>query len=291
MTYSGKMWVNHIPIDFIRVEVDTSKEFIESHELLINNCERILDNDVVSKSIFKYFNMKFTTYECSTRVILEGSLHALSNRGKHNNNDFTSRDLDRILLDLERKFQIKPKDLHINRLEWGYNLKTNFEVSYFLDRIIEHKSSFKSVGIDDPFDGYYTQFKHSTYRLKLYDKGKQFKLGTKLLRVEISQHNWHKYRAKGIKSLEDFLNSDKNVFKNEILDKLNRITIYDLPLNNYLHPELLDVSFWKDLRTNKHPQQFKRNFDKLKSLNHAYGRQTIEQIKELINLKSDELQL
>lgn len=284
--------IKYVPIDFIKAKVIGLTPTHFDNNPLLEKPNSIFKDDILKKTIYKYKNLSIKIFENNERIELSGSLHTFYNDGAHNYNDFNSgafaAAIDRLYLDLG----IKPENLYLVQLEWGYNIKPPVETNYILDSLIQHKSVNKTVCIDCKYDGKYTQFKHSAKILKIYNKGMHFKLGYELLRIEIKQTNWSKYRLEGIKTLKDFINADKTLFVNELLHQWERIIIYDI--KNNLDPKILNYQrsiFWDDLRKNKPNKVFKDHFDKLDTLNESIGLNTKNKIKKLIIKKSNELQL
>ena len=284
--------IRYVPIDFIKTKViGLTPNHFRNNPLLINP-KSVFDGEILTKTIYSYKNLSIKIFENNNRIEFSGSLHTYYNDGKHNYNDFDSRAFTIALHSLYSDLGIKPENLYIIHLEWGYNIKPPIKTNYILDRLIQHKSVNKTVGIDCKIEGKYTQFKHSTKILKIYNKGMHFKVGYEVLRVEIKQINWSEFRLKGIITLQDFIIADKTQFVDELLHQWERTILYDIRDN--LEPKILQYQtsmFWDELRENKSNKTFKYHFDKLKALNESIGLNTKNKTTDLIIKKSNELQL
>lgn len=286
--------LNYIPIDFIKAEViGLSKTVFETNPLLDFICKL----STRTGEIFEYKEARFKNFKIqlfnSGRVWISGSIHVYSNDGKHNHNDINQSSFTNALKQLKTELQIEPIHLKILNLEWGYNITPlSLMSNYIIDRCIQHLSVNKTVGIDCKVEGKYIQFKHSNYILKIYNKGLQYKLNKEVLRIEVKQMNWSKYRAKGIYTLEDFVNSDKNIFFDELIIQWNNIIFYDI--DNRItksHIEYQTNTFWNERNKLYSRKNKKYHFDKLKKLNQIIGFNTQKKIVEVLIKKGNELQV
>lgn len=284
--------MGYIPIDFIKAEIVGLSVSHFSNNNLLKNPQSVFNGEYLTKTIYTHKNLKIRIYENNNRIEFLGSLHTFYNNGIHNHNDFGCLAFLRALDLLFQDLGIKPRNLRIIQLEYGFNLFPYFTSNYVIDGLIQHKSVNKTVGIDCKLEGNYVQFKHSETCFKIYNKGKHFKLLDEVLRIEIKQTNWSKYRLKGIITLEDFINADKMPFFNELLNQWQRVVMYDIDnkkTEKYIKYQT--SSFWKNLRENNSNKTFKYHFDKLKKLNRTVGFNVQSEITRLLIQKGNELQL
>jgi hypothetical protein len=286
---------NYIPIDFVKAQVKGMKE-----DELINSSilepKSIFVDGVLTQTIYSYQNIKIKVFEndkqIEKRIELSGSLHVFFNDGKHNYNDFGRKKFESAINKLYECFNIVPKDLYLIKLEWGYNIKPPMNTNYILDRLVQHKSVNKTVGIDCEIDGKYIQFKHSTMIFKTYNKGQQHKLNKDLLRIEIKQTNWSKYRLKGIITLQDFIEADKTIFFNELIYQWKSVILYDI--NDKITDEYIKyqtTTFWDNRRKHFNRKSVKYHFDILRALNKTKGYDCQNKIIDELIKKGNELQL
>lgn len=79
----------------------------------------------------------------------------------------------------------------------------------------------------------YRQNTKGNYYLKVYDKAKQYRptniglICQEILRIEIKQIRWHKYRKNGISTLDDFNKTDKYQFIFDLINKWEEIVFYN----------------------------------------------------------------
>jgi hypothetical protein len=279
-----------IPIDFLKCQVIglPVNHFI-NNPLLKFTSEFKNDTGEITKSTAKFKNLKITIYQ-SNRIEFSGSLHTYWNDGKHNHNDFSIYALEAALKSLKIDLGITPKDLYLIQLEYGVNILPPVETNEIINHLHQHKSRAKTVKIDCPIDGKYSQFKHDKYILKCYNKGKQFGLPVEVFRIEIKETNWSKNRQKGIVSLLDFLNADKTPFISNLIENWQSVVFYspklggNNPLSKYDNP-----NFWLQLRQAKSNTTFKKHFDKLKQLNITKGGNIQNKVASSIRVKIKDL--
>lgn len=283
--------VNYVPIDFIKAQIIGMKPEDFSENPLLGNPKSIFKGDLLITTIYQYRNIKIKIFENKKRIEFSGSLHTFYNNGEHNYNDFGYSQFNEALILLFTCFNIRPVNLYLIQLEWGFNLQPPKKTVYVIDRAIQHNSVNKTVGIDGP-EGKYTQFIHSNYRLKIYDKAQQNHLPNELLRIEMKQTNWSKYRKMGIVTLQDFIESDKKPFMDELIKQFSRVVFYDIDhriTEQYCKYQI--HTFWDETRRDYSNKSFKYHFDKLERLNETIGFNTKNLLIEQIIQKGNELQL
>jgi len=286
-------YLRYIPIDFIKAEVvgmETNifynNNLLEFHGTYNRNTGEVSEH---SEAWYKNFKIKIFK---SGRIWISGSLHVYYNNGKHNYNDFGYSEFQEALKTLKNELNIEPINLRILNLEWGFNIQPPTTTNYILDRLVQHLSVNRTVGLDCKIEGKYVQFKHSYYILKLYNKGMHYNLNKELFRLEIKQLNWSRYRAKGISTLQDFIECDKSLFMNELISQWENVILYDI--DNSLtskHIEYQTVTYWDNKRKRNSRRNVKYHIDKLNKLNNRIGFKTKNRIIELLTKKGNELQV
>jgi hypothetical protein len=283
---------SYIPVDFIKANIiGLSKEHFEEN-LLLTEHTSIFKGDLLDKTIYAYKNIRIKVFENCSRIEFSGSLHTFYNEGIHNHNDFNEFSFNTALSNLYIDLKIKPDNLYIFHLEWGFNITPPKTSAYILDRLVQHKSINATVGIDSKKDGKYVQFQHSAMTFKIYNKALHFGLDEEILRIEIKQTNWSSYRSKGIETFDDFIRYDKAIFLHELISQWERIIFYDINDKKsvkYIRYHL--PTFWDDLRKNRSSKNFKYHSDKLKNLNQTLGFNTQNKVSLLIMKKGKEYQL
>lgn len=282
---------HYVPVDFIKAQVNgMSPSDFENNTLLEST--RIVDDDEIVKTIYRYKNLRVTVYTNNDRIELSGSLHSFYNGGFHNHNDFNKSNFKWSVDEVYDKLNILPENLRILQLEWGYNIEPPVFASQVIDSLVQHKSVNKTVGIDNKNDGHYVQFVHSNYILKIYNKGLHFKLKKDLLRLEVKQTNWSEFRQQGFITLKDYMEGDNTLFFDTLIRHWGNVILYDIrkesKKNDYKYHT---NTFWDDRRQNYSYKNFKHHSDKLRHLNHVEGYNTQEKIKSILKDKGKELQL
>jgi DNA replication initiation complex subunit (GINS family) len=152
----------------------------------------------------KYFGLKFQLkYD---KVRLQGSLHTYRNEGRHNYDDFTSVNVEEVIKELSERFEIDTTQTELNNVEFGVNIVLPFGVSVVLNNLIVYKGEPFIRVVEEGMN--YYQCKKSHFIIKIYDKGKQYKLPDNVLRFEIKVMRMQYLKTKGvpIRYLSDLLN-------------------------------------------------------------------------------------
>ena len=146
-----------------------------------------------------------------------GSIHKYNNliedKGNQNFNDFTFCQIQEVILGLMEKYKIEnEKDTSITNLEFGFNLVVEKDPKLIIENNVL-MNNFKAPSRNLKFQGKgdYKEFQLTDYRIKIYNKSKQFKLDSNVLRVEIKITNKRLLQKLDIYSLEDLL--DYKVYK------------------------------------------------------------------------------
>ena len=279
----------YIPLDFIKTQViGLSKEhFTDNKKLLFTT--QLKDRDEVRFEWCEIDNMKLKIYP-SGYIEFSGSLHKYFNKGRHNYNDFDFKVFKLVLKRLYKEYRVKPENLRIIQLEYGFNLvPDDVKTDTILKGLLQHKTvSF------DRFNnrhGTYYQAEHTQYFLKVYNKAKQYKLPNECLRIEIKQKNWTNYRKDGINTLQDFIEVDKTRFVGYLIDRWDEVVFFDLTNSNLKKwDKYSNELFWRDLRRNKSNKTFSVHHKRLRELNRKHGNNTQSKLSKWVYSKLNELQ-
>jgi hypothetical protein len=88
----------------------------------------------------KFRNLEFFIYP-SSRVEIQGSLHKYWNGGTHNHNDFSLRNLRRVICEIQVLFELDPHQTKIDNLEFGLNINTLFAPNELLNNLIIYQNT------------------------------------------------------------------------------------------------------------------------------------------------------
>lgn len=262
-------------IDFIKVALDrdTAKQ-LEMNPLLDfrSSVSHQTGELLPYPKTATFQNLKFK-FKSANYCELSGSLHKFAHSGK-NYASFTFSEVVDTIQQLQDKFGIDPNRARLKNLEIGINL-TELPIAPpdFIRSVLTHKGKAfsemrsyygKSIGIE---------CYHQRYGIKVYDKGKQYKLPYPVLRFEVKYTRMHDLNEFGIVYLSDLANPNVwQVFSNQIACRCDEV----LAIDPTLQPEALTASerrklsnysnpkYWEDLKrdsTKKHDyhrQQYRK---------------------------------
>jgi hypothetical protein len=289
---------DYIPIDFIKCQIIRLNP-----ELLLNNT--ILDfrslvnrdtGEFKPKRVAMYKNIKITIVD-SGFIEFSGSIHKYLNNGIHNYDDFTYSGYKVALNRIYEDFGILPENMKIQNLEYGVNIIPPIKSNLILNNCFLHKKQTISKPINTR-NGHYIQAEHKgNYYLKVYDKAKQYRPlnhvlnGQEILRIEVKQIRWNKYRKDGIYNLDDFNKCDKSLFINDLMNKWEELVFYN-PLSNHSNfgEKYSNPNYWISLLT-KNKKTYYHHILNLRTTNSKSGGDIQNSIKWLILDKINYLNL
>ena len=167
---------------------------------------------------------------------IKGSIHKywnyLNTGQDYNYNDFNINSIEETIQLIKRKYNLSKNGRLVN-LEFGLNIETSFSPSEIIDKGILHlkgithckKNTYRGTGMFKEFGRY-------DYWIKIYDKGKQFKLNRYILRLEIKFKRNRAISKHNINSLNDLFNQDSL----ELLYSCLRSHIEDLTIIDDISP-------------------------------------------------------
>ena len=215
-------------------------------------------------------------------LTIDGSLHK-NYFGGENHARFEWNKLQTEIVNIATGLQLPPELIEIVNIEFGVNIPLPFEVFPFLKRcLISHKGKpFNQYRPDR--NGFVLGYvcDHSQYSVKIYDKGKQYKLPEPLMRFELRFTKMQPLKEKGIKTLSDLTDLEKvnNLFP-LLISAWENVLLFDYSINVKradLRPkerELLtegnNPKFWEQLKeTNR--RRFNSKREQFRELVRKYG--------------------
>lgn len=192
-------------IDYIKIlNLAVSSTDLEHNEYLQDSWIIGSQNGEVLTQQTNYFGLTFSIK--NTNVRLSGSIHKYKNNGLHNHNDFTKTQVNEVINELSKKFEIDLQNSRLNNLEFGVNVVLPFEPKIVLDRLITHKGEPFTREVEE--GKIYYQCKRSQFIIKIYDKGLQYQQVSNILRFELKVLKMQFFKTKGIEVsvLADLLN-------------------------------------------------------------------------------------
>lgn len=292
-----------VPIDGFKIDLPylNGPEWLENDYLEFFTPASVKTGELKENTLeARYKGLVFTikastTLENRNYYQVRGSLHKYFNDGEHNYNDFTLGNLQTVIVDLQEKFSIVPETTILRNLEFGVNIKSLITVKAILKNIIAHGSdTFGSLKIDGVDVGKFLG--KQQYRVKIYDKGKQYKRPDKdLVRIEIAVKKMHYLQSYGITTLSDVLNQTRiKPLGNLLISFWENIIYYDKKINwkalsEFERKKVLYYAAprnWSDFEK-KQRYRAKKHFQNIKT---KYGDENSqEKIKNLIAQKWEDI--
>lgn len=225
---------------------------------------------------------------------LRGSLHKYKNEGLHNYDDFSFQDVKAMIEDIQEKFAIDPAQCKLSNVEYGINIKTDFDPTNLISDLIQH-------GLK-PFipmpKGIGCSARHCQYTIKIYNKGSQYGLPYFLLRIEIRVERMEYLQSKGIPVyyLADLLGINiQKKLAGDLLKRFKDILFYDstieidrlkssdqIILSNGRNPE-----YWEQLPAKSKRDNFRKKYNSI--YKEHVQRDWCKIVSPLIKQKTDQL--
>ena len=236
------------------------------------------------------------------KATLLGSLHKYKNlleeKGNQNYDDFNFCQIQDVISGLIKKYNIE-KDTKLTNLEFGFNLIVSKDPKIILDNnLLMNNCKAPNKNLKFSGSGDYKEFQLTDYRIKIYNKSKQYSLKTNILRVELKIIQTRLLKQLGIHCLEDLLDVEAltRLF-HLFMDKFEGLNIVDnfdpeiIPekdynkLNRYTNP-----NYWIRIKVDKSPKVIGRLKTDFATLLKKYKLiETKNEIRENLNLKFAEL--
>lgn len=280
-------------IDFVKFTITQVGILLKLKSELTFEKRLTKNNNVVWSAWYK--NMLIEIFEPTMTITVSGSLHYLKNDGMHNWNDFTRLELFDTVIEFCNRFGLDPKKTILHGFEFGLNVNVPFEPSFFIERVLAYKKGKIEQLTAQAEQRDAIKICFDQYRLKIYNKSKQFAIDSNILRFEVKITRMAKVAAiGGLNTLHDLL-------KPKILQKLGRILLSEfkeliisepMDLDRMTDRELAtfeqmnDTAFWESI-TNKSMRRDKKN--RFRCLTAKYGSGLHNQVSTLINEKWSEL--
>jgi hypothetical protein len=278
-------------IDFIKLNVsDLNREELLRHPFLqFTSRVNLTTGELLHNDWAEYYGLRFNIHR--EKIFLSGSLHKFHNcingNGKVNYSDFTLMQLEEVVQHLEEAFKIDPKQTRIVNLEFGVNIDTILSPGLLLENNLISYERTKTHSINNDYNGKgrYYQFSKRQYQLKIYDKGKQYNLLSKILRAEVKTTKSRVTTKWKIFTLQDLLcPHNLNKLKQQLLKQYDKLLILD----SYV-PEA-DYRLWRSIFNKRCKTTPKRHWNKFLKEMELKGQLALKMsIRAAIDKKWDEL--
>ena len=289
-------------IDYIKLKIQN----IDINTLLDN---RQLDfvtevsestGEASKKRIATFNYCKITVYDTGI-VIFQGSIHKFFNSIKgikapnynkenykgFNGNDFTLNNILEVKKVLSNLFDCKPQQMVFQNIEYGINcnmkMYSNFNINLLINGLLYHKAIY----FEHKFKRGYAEVKHQRYRIKIYNKGKQYKMKEPVIRLEISINKMEEIKGVKINSFNDINSNTLNTLNKLLLKRLDEVLHYDYTIKkkelSKTHKRLINLYsnsvYW--LQTLQ-PNERYRHKENLKRITKKHSDNTFDIIKKEI---------
>lgn len=254
-------------VDFIKIKVMNVDLELLKQKLQF---EATVDEEtgLITKEISKYIFCKIvvkTNSKDKTKphVNFQGSIHKLWNeingirapnyRGElnykgYNGNQYYYSDFQKTVKHIEELFNCNSSNMIIENIEFGYNLKVNFNPNLFLNGLLYHKN----IKFDSLYNGTYRESIHGRFIFKIYNKSLQYGISKDIMRVELKIKKMIEIKNLYIVNLNDVNLKTFNKAAKLIINRLNELIYYDytieienLPTNLKKHvSNYKDVNYW-----------------------------------------------
>ena len=256
-----------IVVDFVKWIIrGCNISFIESHpDLDFIGSYHCATAEAIPKKKAHFRGLDFILYD-SGLLKIQGSLHKYKNDGVHNYDDFSFSDLVEVLRDITSRFKLSLDNCVLQNFEAGVNVNLGNDPKSLLNRLLLHKNvSFKDVSRSN---GHIMQAEHSQYIVKVYDKGKQYRLPNHCMRFELKFTRMEKLNRIGIRTLANLANPAIFIdLKEMVLNVWDELLLFEIPLSeNYLSNierskkqyQWRNKEYWLSLRKQERYRQRKK---------------------------------
>ena len=242
--------------------------------------------EISTKTVATFNYCKITVYDTGI-VIFQGSIHKLWNSIKgvyapnykktknykgFNGNDFSLIDILEVKRVLCNLFDCKPKQMIFQNIEFGINCKLDININLFIKGLLYHKGIY----FEHKFNRSYAEVKHQRYRIKIYNKGKQYQMQENVIRLELSINRMEEIKEMRIKSFDNINITTLNLLSKALLRRLEEVTHYDYTItkeelsksNKSLINLFSDPNYWLHTLKPNERYRHKENLKKI-TLNHS----------------------
>lgn len=230
-------------------------------------------------------NLKITIYS-SGLVEVKGSLHKFANGGTHNYDVFTFERLSNTIAEVTQLLGIDPIRANLHNVEFGVNITLDYHPTTFLESILNYKFKLPDSRTFRG-KGHLLQWEFQNYTVKAYDKKKQYRLDTNVLRFEVKSMSMKHLAKVGVSTLGDLLNIQKLRRLGDMLCDTFRHLVVGEKLNvsamtkaeKRMYEQGMSPYFWRDMTDRKKRNYFRCRFEDIIK---KYGSGMRETVEELI---------
>jgi hypothetical protein len=299
-------------IDYINIEIiNTAPEILTNNRLLnFGNMVNTESGEVIQKrhgylnKVAMYKNLKI---EISTNlktkfstINITGSIHKYA-QNNTNHQDFNFANVKETINELCNTLHLNPSNCLLHHIEFGLNINPVHSTTDILNSIIlckgidYEKKEFNNTG-------YLKSFEFSQYKIKIYDKGKQYDLNNNLLRFEVKVQRMQYLHSKGIK-INTLYDLTTSLFYTDLLkviiSNIDNILFYDyrieqLQILNKNHLLIMakgaNPQYWIKLKNLVSANTFYKKVNEFKNLVSKYAPTDLQtELKNIVETKWNNL--
>jgi hypothetical protein len=261
--------------------------------------------EISTKRIAKFHYCKITVYD-SGIVLFQGTIHKMFNSIKgikapnynkenykgFNGNDFTFDNILEVKKILCNLFDCRPKQMIFQNIEFGINCQLDINIDLFIKGLLYHRGIY----FEHKFDRSYGEVIHQRFRIKIYNKGKQYGMLENVIRLELSVNKMEEIEEVKLNSFEDIITTTLNLLNKALLKRLDEVMHYDYTLkkkelsksNNRLVNLYSDPNYWLHILK---PKERHRQKERLKKITANHSDNTFNTIKKELVKKCSILNL
>ncbi len=257
-------------IDFVKILIENPNvTFLkQSNQLEFKVEVSEKTGEISNKRIAEYHFCKIFIYP-SGIVKFQGSLHKMYNSlngiqapnfNKHfnkgfNGNLFTFKQIQHSIEHITKLLDVSSHQLRFQNIEFGINTELYFDPQTFISGLLIQRNKVFELKHSQRF----AQAIHNRYYLKIYNKGKQYKLAKNTLRVEVKIIKSEHLKQIGIINAENINEKTLHRAFKLLLRHFNEIVYYDHTINtkrlktrerNTLYKYQVN-NYWLGLKSNK----------------------------------------
>lgn len=284
--------IDYIKIKLLKIDVNN---LLKNKKLDFITDVSESTGEISTKRIATFHYCKITVYD-SGIVLFQGSVHKLFNSIKEikapnynkvkiykgfNGNDFSLNDILEVKSILCELFNCQPQQMIFQNIEFGMNCILDINIDLFIKGLLYHKGIY----FEHRFNKSYAEVKHQRYRIKIYNKGKQYKMQKPVIRLEFSINKMEEIKDLKINSFNDINTKTLNLFNKLLLKRLDEVLHYDYTTkkkelsktDNRLINQYSNSVYWLDMLK---PNERYRHKVNLKRITKIHSDNTFDNIKK-----------
>ena len=238
---------------------------------------------IIHTANYRELEIKFYEFHNSIKnfVQVKGSIHKYYHSGV-NYTDFNLFEAHKAIYEICDFLQIEPNKTTIHALEFGVNIHLDQPTEILLNSFINYMGKPYELN-EFNSEGYLKRFTYHQFDVKLYDKGRQYRLPENIFRYEIKVKRMAYLTEKGI-----LINSLLDLLDIGIIDKLqtllvkvfSEILFFDDAINlnsiiNQKDKEFIlkgiNCQYWPKEKKNMSSKGYKNKVNRFKKVAQYYG--------------------